>query len=824
MAAIGARLRADLRAGWRSWAAVALVIGLAGGVVLASAAGARRTDTAYPRLRRAGRASDLIVSPLGTGLPGYYRALSRLPGVEDLGVVVGISALPLLAGRPDPALTMALGDTRFGYQLERPKLVAGRLPHPDRIDEVVVSPDEARRLGLRLGSSMTMAAFAGNSTDLAAARRFGVRVVGIVVLPEKVVPVTLFDDKPTIVWGPAILSTLTPDYFGFDAAHVLLKPGTTTSAFAVQAQALAAGPYQQDAQGALIADRAELAAEVERAIRPQAVALALFALLAAGAAWLIAGQLLSRTIALVARDNPALRALGMSRTQLTVVGLAEAGLVAAAGGLVAAGVAVAGSPLMPIGPARVAEPHPGLEVNTALLAVGFAGVVVLMVARVAWPAWRLAGLPNTEAATSSGTGRPSALAEQANRHGLPVSAVIGLRLSLEPGRGRTAVPVHSALAGVTVALAAIAAALTFGTNLASLVGTPHQYGQQWDLAVNGQFNTFPTAVVDEFLGRQVGVSSWAFGDYGDVAIGGRAIPAVGIGAAHGALLFPSLLEGRPPASPDEIVLGTKDLRRAHRRVGQSVAVTVNGVPSQMRIVGRAIFPFFGRGSFTTTDLGEGAALLPERLAAAAPPAGPASAAGPGTPGQSPDIYNFVLVRLAPGRQRGAELAGFQRNLDASGLCTEQNGGCETAVQQRPGDILNYARVRSTPLVLAGLLALLAVATIAELLFTSVRQRRRDLAVLKTLGFVRRQVWSAVAWQASVLAAVGLLVGLPLGVAAGRSLWAIFASRLGVATDAQVPLAALLVAVPATLAVVNALAVGPGWAAGRIKPADALRAQ
>src|SRR5205807_3638974 len=106
--------------------------------------------------------------------------------------------------------------------------------------------------------------------------------------------------------------------------------------------------------------------------------------------------------------------------------------------------------------------------------------------------------------------------------------------------------------------------------------------------------------------------------------------------------------------------------------------------------------------------------------------------------------------------------------------------------QRPVDILNYSRVQGTPLALAGLLAVLAVATVAHLLVTSIRRRRRDLAVLKTLGFVRRQVSAAVAWQATTLVVLALLVGLPAGVAAGRWLWQVFAGRTGIAPDPRVP--------------------------------------
>jgi ABC-type lipoprotein release transport system permease subunit len=85
----------------------------------------------------------------------------------------------------------------------------------------------------------------------------------------------------------------------------------------------------------------------------------------------------------------------------------------------------------------------------------------------------------------------------------------------------------------------------------------------------------------------------------------------------------------------------------------------------------------------------------------------------------------------------------------------------------PTDVQNLGRVGSLPDVLAGLLALLAASALAHLLVTSIRQRRRDLAVLKTLGFVRSQVSAAVAWQATTVAVVALAVGMPLGFALGR---------------------------------------------------------
>jgi len=52
MGAVWFRARAELRASWRAWLALTILIGLAGGAAIAAAAGARRTESAYPRDRK----------------------------------------------------------------------------------------------------------------------------------------------------------------------------------------------------------------------------------------------------------------------------------------------------------------------------------------------------------------------------------------------------------------------------------------------------------------------------------------------------------------------------------------------------------------------------------------------------------------------------------------------------------------------------------------------------------------------------------------------------------------------------------------------------
>ena len=186
-----------------------------------------------------------------------------------------------------------------------------------------------------------------------------------------------------------------------------------------------------------------------------------------------------------------------------------------------------------------------------------------------------------------------------------------------------------------------------------------------------------------------------------------------------------------------------------------------------------------------------------------------------------ECYNFFLLRYRPGTDLAARTAGLTKTLRASGCPI---GSCATTADQRPAEIRNYASVRDVPLVLGAVLAVLAVATLAHVLLTSVRRRRRDLAVLKTLGLTRSQVLRLVAWQATALAAAALLAGLPLGVIAGRQAWAFFANAAGVAPRPDVPLPLILLAVPVTLLLANLIAAWPGWTAARVRPAVALRTE
>jgi ABC-type lipoprotein release transport system permease subunit len=139
-------------------------------------------------------------------------------------------------------------------------------------------------------------------------------------------------------------------------------------------------------------------------------------------------------------------------------------------------------------------------------------------------------------------------------------------------------------------------------------------------------------------------------------------------------------------------------------------------------------------------------------------------------------------------------------------------------------VSNLGEIGDAPLVMAGVVALLAAATLAHTLVTSVRRRGRDLAILKTIGFARRQVSATVAWQATTLAVVAVVIGIPLGVVAGRWGWNVFADRLGVVPAPVIPIVAVVLIIPATLAVANLVAAIPGRLAARTRPAEVLRSE
>jgi predicted lysophospholipase L1 biosynthesis ABC-type transport system permease subunit len=234
-------------------------------------------------------------------------------------------------------------------------------------------------------------------------------------------------------------------------------------------------------------------------------------------------------------------------------------------------------------------------------------------------------------------------------------------------------------------------------------------------------------------------------------------------------------------------------------VGDRVDVAIDRSAS-LQVTGEVVLN--GAGLLDDLDSGEGA-VLPD----------PAQQRLVGAEERDLSFPGAYLVRLDPAADRQAVLARMEREHPHT-----------VARPLTPSQIDNLDPVAGLPALLAGLVAVLGTATVAHATATTVRRRRRDLAMLSGLGFVRRQVSGALAWQATAVALPGLLLGVPLGVAVGRWSWRLTADALWVVSPPRVPLVALGVVAVAAVVVVNAAALGAGVVGWRRSPAVALRAE
>jgi predicted lysophospholipase L1 biosynthesis ABC-type transport system permease subunit len=171
---------------------------------------------------------------------------------------------------------------------------------------------------------------------------------------------------------------------------------------------------------------------------------------------------------------------------------------------------------------------------------------------------------------------------------------------------------------------------------------------------------------------------------------------------------------------------------------------------------------------------------------------------------------------------GADRADVDRRISAQ---LEELGVAGLAMPPPTPDGLRVlSAVRHFPLLVAAAVGVLAVAVVGQLVVTSTRRRRFDLAVLGALGCVRRQLGAVVSWHATTLALAACVVGIPLGVAAGRWAWGFVRQDLGATAATDVSWAAVVLVAPVAVLAANAVAAIPAWRARRVDQAAALGAQ
>jgi ABC-type antimicrobial peptide transport system permease subunit len=173
----------------------------------------------------------------------------------------------------------------------------------------------------------------------------------------------------------------------------------------------------------------------------------------------------------------------------------------------------------------------------------------------------------------------------------------------------------------------------------------------------------------------------------------------------------------------------------------------------------------------------------------------------------------VLVRAAPGPAGRAALARHIRQYPSL-----------TYRPAKPTALVNFGESVNFPLLFGVALCLFGAATTVHMLLVSLARRRREAGLLKALGFVRRQVAATVYWQATTVALAGVAAGVPIGIAAGKVLWRVFATNFGVVPVEVVKPLLLTALVTGVLAAANVVATVPALLAARSHPGQLLRAE
>lgn len=767
-----------------------LLLALAGGAALTAAQAARRTDTAFARALTDAHASDAVVNadtytfdasksaPLRAKGLTLLDAVDRLPMVVAHGRFGGSNLFVMKGDKVDQrfvtgsAFGLVAYDTRIGRTISTLRLSHGRPARPDRADEITINAKTARLSGWRVGTLVTnLRVYHPNDFDpktslprADAGTRLRMRVVGIGEIPEELLQLRSVSEARVFL-TPAFRQRF-PDSDFYLNEWVRLRRGHADLAALRQAVTRINRAYPEVEMP--VSPTGDGLVKANRANDPLVNGLWILAALAALVGILLAAQSLGRSFSARANDHAQLRAIGATRTQRFTAELTTLAAVALLAALLAAVVGWLFSPLAPIGNARDAEPHPGFALDLALSAIAiaaiFAGTVLAALPAILRVAFTRE-LPGNVA--SDARARRSRLSDLVARSGLGPSATIGTRLALQPGRGATATPVRSVLTSLTLVVAAVTATFAFGANLQRWTDTPRLYGWNWDAALGSNFGGIPPEF-EQPLAHYDNVVQAGGLNVGKLTVGRHAIAAIGVSPVRGSVA-PVINDGRLPANAHEIVLGAKTMRTLHTRIGAAITGTVDDQRVRLEVVGRTTFPQFGNERFGGTGLGTGALGT----------TGLFKMRNPDAPGEH---FNYMVLRFAPGTAETSE-----KKLRA--FIAEQGCPDPTCLltDSRPAEIDGYRSASGLPLAVGGVLVLLMVATLTHVLVSTMRRRAADLAVLRAIGSSSRNLVATLRWQALVLTASAVLIGVPVGLIASRLAWATFSRSLGIAPGTVMPL-------------------------------------
>ena len=798
-------LRLELRRRWRSLAVLMLLVAIAGTTVMGALAGARRGASALSRLEARTLPATVDVLANTTGFDwAKIRALPEVAALTTFVVDYGYT----VDGRPAGPDAFPPADADTMRTIEKPVIYQGRLFDPTLDDEAVVTRQFVAQHHKGVGATVLLDLPSPKQLAAQVDPTSGVRLLGprIRVRIVGVVGSTWFSDQPgqsgQIVLSPGVVARHPANTVGNQAdpsdinfVNALIRLHGGESAIPQLRADITRVTGRSDID---VGDIPQQVRTLQHQIAFEARFLVAFAAAAFVAALFLIGQAIARYAGASMAELQTMRALGMTPVQAVITASAGPAISGSIGALLSGFGAFVVSHWTPIGSAALFEPSPGLQIDWVVVGFGVAAVVVLVAAGAACAAWRALTASRREVAA-----RRSTLAMAVARAGLPIPVVVGSRFALESGRGRSAVPVRPALVGAVAGVLGILAAFTFAHGVSDASSKPERFGQTFQLdsyiGLNGQdflpASGLLAAVsankdVNGILDTRTAVASGPHG-VGDVAL-------YSYGGGHKPLQV-VVTGGRMPQAADEVLLAPRTLRELKTRIGARVRLTGNEHAAGYRVTGTGFVPEGSHNGYAdggwVTQQGYDAIFKGFK-------------------------FHLVLVALRPQARTPGAATTFGRDL--ARINPVYKDAFETA--QQPAEVAQLKEVQALPILLGCFLAVLAVGAVGHALATAVRRRSRELAVLRALGMTQWQCRWVVLTQATVVAAIGLIFGVPLGLAVGRTVWRAVADYTPIQYVPPMAVWVLILVVPSALLIASALAAWPGQRAARLRVANILRAE
>ena len=766
--AVGYRVRCLLRAQWRSTLAATVVVAVVTGVVLALAAGAARTSSAPDRYTaaRGGGFDGTVQQERGRPRTAEVAALPGVESVDAVTFVFGGLARRDGASAPD-AIVFAGSHRAIGT-----RLATGREADPSVPGEFVATRTFAEAWGVALGDRFTLRTLSQEQADRAGFEAFATEgpqgpSLDAVLVGTVDGPAELEEPTPLAVVPPSLLDR------GAGAAVTIMslqmRPGTSLDDVRAQLDELPDGET-------LSLERAEFISPfVRTAVQAQGQGYWLLAAVAAVTAIVVLGQLITRSVRLPTEEANRLEALGFKKTQVLGESAGRAAVPIVGGAVLAVVVSASLSPLFPTGFVRRIEPHPGPRVDGAVLA---AGTVAAVMALILWTVAALAlGRRRREPE------RPAELVEWVAVRCPTAALATGFRFAFTRSR-RDRGSIRGTVTGMLAITVLLVGTVVFGSSLARLVSDGHRYGDNHDLWVGTGGETVPEEQIESLVADDDVAALTVYGT-GRARLGPMTLGVAAMDPVKGALA-PTIVSGRLPSGDDEIALGRLAAHDLGAGVGSELTVQADAGGRSFRVTGLAVVP--------AVEGLEGV-------------------------GQDAVITMGALRRIDP--EATPVAAGLTLREGAPAGTAERLG---LGPSSRPVVITNLARVRAIPFLLAGLVGALAVLTVVHVMATSVYHRRRDVALLRSLGADGGWITRAVHWQATSFALLPLALGAPLGLIAGRLVFRMFADSVGAVSSASFPYVVLIVVMAGFVALGNAVAAVPARRARRLAPAPLLTSE